>query len=129
MNPIIRTHFDSVKARLTLSRAIISYRILRREVATSDGKLRIKAALRDGGVAEFFEYVAQSGEQITLLKYSFDWRDVSGKLRQRWDNAPHDLDLPHAPHHVHEANHTVRGVSNVPDLLSVIDEIEKALIS
>jgi len=72
--------------------------------------------------------VTESGGQITLLKYSFHWQYVSGKLKKRWDNAPHYPDLPHAPHHVHEANGTVQGVSKVPDLLFVIDEIEKTLI-
>lgn len=127
MNPIIRQHFDTVEARLISSPVIVSYQILRREIAASDGKLRVKVALSDGGSAELFEYVAESDGRIRLLKYSFHWQDVQGKLRRRWDNAPHYPNLPDAPHHVHGEDDSVHGVIEVPDVLFVIGEIEKAL--
>jgi len=127
VNPIIRQHFDAAEARLIQSPAIVSYQILRREIATSDGKLRVKAVLTDGGSAELFEYVAESEGRISLLKYSFHWQDAQGRLRRRWDNAPHYPNLLNAPHHVHSENDSVREASRVPDLHFVVGEIEKAL--
>jgi len=127
VNPIIRQHFDAAEARLIQGPVVVSYQILRREIATSDGKLRVKVALTDGGSAELFEYVAESGGHISLLKYSFHWQDAQGRLRRRWDNAPHYPNLPNAPHHVHSENDSVRAVTSVPDLSFVVREIEKAL--
>jgi hypothetical protein len=127
MNAIIKQHFDTVEVRLIQSQVIVSYQILRRDIASSDGKLRVKAALNDGGTAEFFEYVAEVGGHIRLLKYSFHWQNAHGKRKRRWDNAPHYPNLPNAPHHVHEENDLVREVMEVPDVFFVVGEIEKAL--
>jgi len=127
MNPTIRKHFDMFEAKLIESPVIVSYQMLSREIAASDGKLRVKAALSDGGSIELFEYVVESDRHIRLLKYSFHWQDAQGNLRQRWDNAPHYPDLPNAPHHVHSENDSVREFMQVPDVFFVIGEIEKAL--
>jgi len=51
MNPIIRKHLDVLEARLIESPVIVSYQMLRREiaaavaaaVAAAEGKLRVKA--------------------------------------------------------------------------------------
>ena len=84
MNPIIKEHFDIFEAKLIESPVIVSYQMLRQEIAASDGKLRIKAELSDGGSIELFEYVAESDRHIRLLKYSFHWQDAQRKrLRTR----------------------------------------------
>lgn len=74
-----------------------------------------------------FEYVSEANSEISLLKYSFHWQDVQGKLKQRWDNAPHFLNLPHAPHHVHTEDDTTHGSAKIPNMLFVIEQIEQAL--
>ncbi|MDI6792635.1 MAG: DUF6516 family protein [bacterium] len=127
MNPIISQYFDTAEARLIQSPVIVSYQILRREIGVADGKLRIKMVLSDGGNAELFEYVAESGSCIRLLKYSFHWQDAHGKLKRQWDNAPHYPNLPNAPHHVHSEDDSIQEVMRVPDVFFVIGEIEKAL--
>jgi hypothetical protein len=127
MNPVISQHFDAVEARLIESPVVTSYRVSRREIAPSDGKLRLKAVLRDGGTVELFEYVAESHGQIRLLKYSFHWQDAQGNLIRRWDNAPHYPHLPGAPHHVHDEHDAVRAATAAPDVMFVIGEIEAAL--
>ena len=43
MNPIIRKHFDVLEAGLIESPVIVSYQMLRREIAAAEGKLRVKA--------------------------------------------------------------------------------------
>ena len=127
MNPIVHRHFDALEARLLESPAVLSYRISSREIAFSDGKLRARATLSGGGTAEFFEYIFESEGRICLLKYSFHWQDARGRLIRRWDNAPHFPDLCNAPHHIHETDDTVSSAQGVPDIFSVIEEIEQAL--
>ena len=118
MNSIIRQRFDTIEALLIDNPVIISYEVLRCEIAPSVGKLRIKAVLSDGGILELFEYVAESGGHIHLLKYSFHWQDAQSKLRKRWDNAPH---------HIHFEDGLVLEITDVPDVFSVIEQIEAAL--
>ena len=127
MNLFIRQHFDTIEVRLIESPVITSYRILRREIGPSDGKIRIKAMLGNGGALEFFEYVAESDTSVPLLKYSFHWQSADGALKRRWDNAPHYPELPDAPHHVHCESEVVQEITDVPDVFSVIEEIEAAL--
>jgi len=127
MNPIIREYFDFFETRLIESPAIVSYLILSREIAVSDGKMRVKASLRDGGNVELFEYVAESKGLIRVMKYSFHWQDAQGKLRRRRDNSPHHPELSNAPHHVHGEDDSVRETTQVPDIFSVIRQIEDAL--
>ena len=45
MNSIIRQRFDTIEALLIENPVIISYEVLRCEIAPSDGKLWIKAVL------------------------------------------------------------------------------------
>ena len=127
MNSIIRQRFDTIEALLIENPVIISYEVLRCEIAPSDGKLRIKTVLSDGGTLELFEYVAESGGHIHLLKYSFHWQDAQTKLKKRWDNAPHYPNLPNAPHHIHFEDGLVLEITDVPDVFSVIKQIEAAL--
>ncbi len=127
MNPIIRQHFDTVETCLIESSVINSYEVLRREVASSDGKLRIKVFLSDGRTFDLFEYVVESGGHIRLLKYSFHWQDTQKELRRRWDNAPHHPSLPNSPNHTHNEDGVVRGIIDVPDVFLVIREIEDTL--
>lgn len=127
MNPIIRKHFETVESWLLRSSVISSYQILRQEIAATDGKLRIKALLIDAGIVELFEYISESEGQIELIKYSFHWQDTQANLKRRWDNAPHCPNLSNAPHHVHKADGSASGNLGVPDILSVLEEIETVL--
>ncbi|MCB0207759.1 MAG: hypothetical protein KDJ52_00430 [Anaerolineae bacterium] len=124
MNAIIEQRFDTTELHLLHSPAIVIYHILRRDVALADGKLRVKATLADGGLIELFEYVSEIKGKIYVLKYSFHWQDAHGKLKKRWDNAPHYPDLPHAPHHVHHEDDSVHGVVHPPDILTVLQVLE-----
>jgi len=126
MNPIIAQHFDAVEVRIIQSPVIFSYQIVRREISPIDGKLRLKMTLTDGESAEFFEYVTEVSGKIHLSKYSFQWQNTQGKLKRRWDNAPHHPHLPNSPHHVHNEDRTVYGVMTVPDIFYVIEQIEEA---
>lgn len=121
MNVVIAQYFDQIEERLISSGAVSSYRVLRREVAPSDGKLRIKVLLSDGGAAELFEYVTEAEGRVTTRRYSFHWQDAQGKLVRRWDNAPHHKERDHS----HQADGTVRGIASAMNMLEAIEEIEE----
>ena len=83
MNSIINQHFDSIEARLLQSPVIVAYEVLSREVSLKDGKLCIKATLRNSGMLELFEYDIEVNGYIRLMKYSFHWQDTQAMLQKR----------------------------------------------
>jgi hypothetical protein len=127
MNPIVIEHFDTVEQWLLQSPAVISYKITRKEVALTDGKLRVNVSFVDKSMAELFEYVIVTQSGLNLSKYSFHWQDVEGKLKCRWDNAPHHPELPNAPHHKHNTDESVTGIPGAFDIFNFLNEIEYAL--
>ena len=128
MNPEITAYFDHLERRLLESNAVSSYTVVRRESTPADGKMRIRAQLRDGGLLELFEYVAlDSGRQVTRLKYAYHWQDADGSLARRWDAVPHYPQLPYAPHHIHLPDDSVEGVADPPDAVEVLVQIEARL--
>jgi hypothetical protein len=128
MNRLIHDYFDAIEARLIASPIVATFDVIRREITPTDGKIRIRATLTDGGLLELFEYVAEDQGQLNLQKYSFHWQDAKGELAQRWDNVNHHPDLPNAPHHVHQADGSVQSVLDVPGTIGLLDEVENKFL-
>ena len=128
MNPIIASYFDEIEMRLIGSPVVVSYKQARREIMLTDGKLRIRATLIDGGLFEFFEYVAEEKGRIDLRKYSFHWQDADGELIRRWDNVKHHMDLPKAPHHRHVKDAPPQPVFDVPNATTILTLIEERVL-
>lgn len=127
MNPIILEHFNRLEEQLLETHFVISYKILRQEATYSEGKLRVKVNFVDGSMAELFEYIIISGGRLNLSTYSFHWQDKQGRLRCRWDNAPHHPDLPNAPHHRHNPDESIDGIPQIPDIFSILEEIQQGI--
>ena len=128
MNRFIQDCFDAIETRLIASPIVAAFDVIRREVTHTDGKIRIRATLTDGGLLELFEYVVEDQGQLNLQKYSFHWQDAKGELVQRWDNVNHYPDLPNAPHHVHQADGSVQSVLDIPGTIDILYEIEDKLL-
>lgn len=128
MNPRINEHFDDIEARLVASPVVSAFDVIRREVTSIDGKMRIRVTLTDGGLLELFEYWLEEKGQLHLRKYRFHWQDAGATLIQRRDNVKHYPDLPNAPHHTHLADGSVQPVAAPPDALAIIDEVEHRVV-
>jgi hypothetical protein len=128
VNQIIEDYFDHVETALIASAAVQAFQVLKRDVSSSDGKYRIKVILADTSIIELFEYVVELDGQVMLRKYSFHWQTSTEALINRWDNAPHYMHLPNAPHHRHNADGTVSALLDVPDFLSVLKMIEDSIL-
>jgi len=126
MSCTISRHFDELEAQLILSPVVRAFQVLRREITSVDGKIRVRAALVDRGLLEFFEYVHEDKGQVHLRKYSFHWQDSNGSLIRRWDNAPHYPQLPGAPYHLHREDGSVEPATT-PTLDQVLEEISRYL--
>ena len=49
-------------------------------------------------------------------KYAYQWMEPGGKLRRRWDNAPHWPTISTSPHHIHLPDQDEPEPSTVTDL-------------
>jgi hypothetical protein len=128
VNKFISTRFNRYQQLLVVSPAISHFNILKQNVTPTDGRIRIKASLVDGGLLEFAEYIAvDQYEAIATYTYTFHWQNSHKQLVQRWDNVNHFPGFPNAPHHIHQADGTVIGNSDIPTLEMILAEVEKAL--
>ncbi|WP_297522135.1 DUF6516 family protein [Thermococcus sp.] len=80
---------------LERSEIVESYEVLDYKEGSDFYFLKVKAKLIDGSALYVREFV--SSEEYN---YSFQWQE-GGKLRIRWDNAPHHRELSTFPHHKH----------------------------
>jgi len=128
LNEHIRQYFDAIEVRLIESPAVVSYEVIRRDIAVVDGKIRIKSVLSNEGTFELFIYMVEEKHKLVLDRYSFHWQDKEGYLLIRMDNAPHFPDMPNAPHHVHKGMEVV-ALLEAPELLLFLDEIERMVVS
>jgi hypothetical protein len=128
VNPSIWRHFEALEQELCSSPVIVEYRILRWEIAQASGQIRVRIFLVDGGLLDVFEYVVAGSDDVLIAsKYRYHWQDCDGKIVRRWDNAAHHAALLHAPHHVHLPDGQVQDVNVVPNITTILDEIQASL--
>lgn len=62
------------------------------------------------------------------FKYAYHWQDKEGRLRCRWDNAPHWPEILTHPHHKHikSINEIIVAASRGGDLEGIFDEIAQS---
>ncbi|MCS4541564.1 MAG: YcfL family protein [Euryarchaeota archaeon] len=97
----IAEYFSEIKSALILSPAVKSYSVEDELVKEFEGFLRVRAVLLNGDILEIFVY-ATFDKELQVQKYRFHWQDINGKLKKRWDNAPHHRELPTFPYHMHD---------------------------
>lgn len=96
-----------------------SWQVVRYEQEGEAYVLLLTAILRDDSRLEMRDYLFADGSR----KYAYQWMEVDGDLRQRWDNAPHWPNIVTTPHHMHIAGRQEpepSTVTNLEDLLLFI---------
>ena len=124
----IIVYFGNLERSLLECIAIADYTVLRYEVTSTDGKMRLRAQLQDGAQVDLFEYITlDAQEQLVRLKYSYHWQSADGLLVRCWDAVNHHPYLPYAPHQVHLPDGQVQGIDPAPSITTVLDEIQASL--
>lgn len=116
-------YLAQVKALIVMNDQVMHWTAAREEAQGDAGLFRYKLMLRDGSVIEMFENFRIVEEAVKVRKYSFHWQDGAGRLRMRWDNAPHHPEVATHPHHVHagsESNVMPHDPVTVEEILSII---------
>ncbi len=119
-------YFNDIVESLVVSRAVSSFKILRKELTEEDGYIRIKCNLTNGDILEFAEYIVIRKNKVGIETYSYHWQDKAGELLKRWDNVAHHKNVKTFPHHLHLPHEKVIG-STETNLKKVLTEIEKSL--
>jgi hypothetical protein len=122
---MIQDYFLSLRKSIT-SYAHIIEEIFLTEKTYSDTKGFIdgKITFIDESILEFSE--VKNSEKHTKIKYRYHFRNKKDDLIFRYDNAKHYPNLMSFPHHKHLPNNTIE--SNEPDILSVLNEIERIIL-
>ncbi len=93
-----------IRALIVSHPRIVHWTVIREEALGRSGLFRYRLSLDDGSTLEMFERFEVVGERVEVTKYSFHWQDASGRLRKRWDNAPHHPEVSTFPHHLHDGD-------------------------
>ena len=129
MSEILLARFQHQQTLLVASHVVTDFIILAKLIREYDGHMRVKAKLFDGGLLEYAEFLELGNDgQISDLKYSFHWQNAEHKMVQRWDNAKHHPELPHAPHHIHWMDGRITENPEIPTLDSVLRIIEQFIV-
>lgn len=65
---MVESYFNNILQVLFVSRAVTSFKLLKRVAGHEDGFIRIKCSLSDGGTFEFAEYIVIRKNRIPPLK-------------------------------------------------------------
>lgn len=93
---------------------IIDVKVIRRSIWDTGlekvANYRYKLTMSDGSLLELTERLIEERETLSLKKYRHHWQRPDGKVRKRWDNAPHHSEIDTFPHHLHDnsENNVVR---------------------
>jgi hypothetical protein len=123
----VRERLDSLRARLILSSAVVSFRYHQDETVGDVGYFRVRCTLIDGSELQLVERSRIVANVLAVEKYSFHWQNIDGTLICRWDNASHHRELTTFPHHLHEGETGVAQAHAPVDAFDVLSEIEKRL--
>ncbi|MCK5055602.1 MAG: hypothetical protein KAT34_03035 [Candidatus Aminicenantes bacterium] len=92
-----------------------------------ENQLRIKVVLRLSDKSKLIikDYKFSNNKR----KYAYHWMDSQGKLKIRWDNAPHWEAISTFPHHKHVGSTENLLHSTETDIDSVLNYIEKIILA
>lgn len=116
---MIEDYLRQIDELLSASSAVRDVEIIRRTIRDTEWEkvlhYRYRVFLTDGGLIEMSERLVETRGVVTTTKYRHHWQDGTGRLRKRWDNAPHHPEVATFPDHLHdEAEERVVSHAAVP---------------
>jgi hypothetical protein len=124
MTTTVSTYLDDMEQAFLLSPIVRFLRVREREERLQEGFIRIRAVLSNGDLLEALECVVATPDALQTLTYRIHWQQGAGRLRRRWDNAPHHKEVSTCPHHVHVGLADHVGSSEPMTILKVLALVE-----
>jgi hypothetical protein len=129
---MIEEYLRRLDELLSTSPAVADIEVVRRSVRDTELEktlhYRYRVGLADGGLVEMTERVMEAQGTLRVTTYRHHWQGPSGRLVQRWDNAPHHPEIETFPHHLHDGAEdrvvTHPEVTGVEVLQCILAELE-----
>ena len=91
----LSAYLTDIELALIRSPTIATYQIVRSEINTDAGYIRLRATFVNGDFLEAAEYFILEHSAILTDDYRYQWMDGGQtRLHRRWDNTPHFPELP-----------------------------------
>jgi len=124
----VSAYLVDIELALVRSPIITAYQIVRSEVNTDAGYIRVRATLVNGDFLEAAEYFVLENGAIFTDDYRYQWMDASKTaLRKRWDCTPDYPEIASFPHHVHIGDETTVTSGQALGLIDLLDILEREL--
>ncbi|MDY6950430.1 MAG: DUF6516 family protein [Thermodesulfobacteriota bacterium] len=81
----------------------------------------------DASILEMAIFATEALDSLYVDKYRFHYRDGTGKMLFRYDNAPHHSEVDSHPHHKHTPGKIVP--SKMPSLEDLLNEISAIIVA
>ncbi len=129
---MIEEYLRQIDELLSVSPAVRDIEVIRHTLRNTEWEkvshYRYRILLSDGGLVEMSERLVEMRGIVTTTKYRHHWQDKHGRLRQRWDNAPHHPEIDTCPDHLHDgaeerviSHAAVTGFEVLQHILAVVD--------
>jgi len=115
---MISDYFDFIKKVANQHPDVVKIRLIKEVIGVNKGFIRFALELRDNTELHIFEYVDSN---LHKIDYSYHWQNKDKTLIQRWDNAPHHMEIETFPHHLHNGENIMP--SNEPTFIEIINKI------
>jgi hypothetical protein len=124
----LSAYLTEIELALIRSPIIAAYQVVRSEVNTDDGYIRIRATLSNGDFLGAAEYFILEHDAILTNDYRYQWMDA-GKivLRKRWDCTPDHPEVATFPHHIHVGDENSVVPGQALGLIDLLDTLEREL--
>jgi hypothetical protein len=123
----IAAYFRHINNILAASPGVKSQDVHAEKRTRTEGYLRGDVLFKDGSRLHFRELVTTE-PNIQRISYTYHYQRADGMMIFRYDDTPHYLTLPTAPHHKHIGENDVVAC-RATDLASVLKEIEAIIRS
>ena len=121
----VEAYFQRLREAIDTCPIVNAFNVTYDKRASHEGFIRSEVYFVDGSILHLREFVDVEID-VDRLVYVYQYMDPDKELVFRYDNTGHhkELNLPTYPHHKHEGNEHNIITSSVPDLESVLKEIE-----
>ncbi len=124
----LSAYLTEIEIALIRSPIIAAYQVIRSEVTTDDGYIRVRATLSNGDFLEAAEYFVLERNAIQTDDYRYQWMDASKTvLRKRWDCTPDHPEIATFPHHMHVGDEFTVMPGQSLRLIDLLDLLEREL--
>lgn len=125
---MIDQYFNNLERAVSSSPGVISYAIERMYGGRpNEGYIKGKVVFANFSKLEFSEFVEDQDERVRVIKYRYQYMEVTNQLIFRYDNAPHHRELETFPDHKHLNNGQIISAID-PNLNRVMREIVALLV-